>query len=234
MSSYKVVIPIFGNEQYADQCLGSMDVAPHHILIVDNSPTSFCKKYEDRGFQIVYAPENIGVSRAWNIGLKANCDWTFLVSIAACFPNGFSEVLAQMADANEYCFLTSMSWHCNAISKKLVYEIGHFDENFYQAYYEDTDYYYRMKLAGIDYKVISDIPAYALTIANSLNVGLYVNFKALGDYYKKKWGGNPGCETFTQPFNGHNPYRNEDIPKADLKYWIAENVAVLRARYEMD
>lgn len=234
MSSYKVLIPYYTHPHYLDQLMDSMDIDYSHIIIVDNSKDQDAKKYVEQGVKVVPCPDNMGVSRSWNIGLRANADWTFLVSIACCFPNGFSEVLAQMWQANEYCFLTTMAWHCNAISRKCVDLVGEFDENFYPAYYEDTDYYRRMNLAGVPYNGYTPIPAYAITIANSVSAevnNLNVNYQAQADYYKEKWGGYPGGEKWDIPFDGEG-YAPSGTHN-DLKYWKAETIPVLKERYRL-
>jgi hypothetical protein len=192
--------------------------------LVDNSPNSDAKEFEGKGATILYYPENIGVAKSWNTGLKAGCDWTFFVSVNVAFPNGFSEVLAELNKANDYYLLTDVAWHCNAISKKCVEKIGLFDENFYPAYYEDTDYYYRMRMANFDIgekQVVNSIPAETMRQANSLDGGLKLNFVQLAEYYKEKWGGFPGHETFTTPWGD---------PNNTLHHWTRQSMAVLKER----
>ncbi len=222
--TYKITIPFYANENLLDNLMSGMDIDWRHILIVDNSPGSLARKYEGKGAKILYHPENLGVAKSWNIGLKGLCDWTFFVSINATFPNGFSEVLAELNKANEWVMLTDLSWHCNAVSKKTVEKIGYFDENFYPAYFEDTDYYHRMCLAGIPCgkNGVISIPAETTRQANSLDGGLKVNFKALLGYYKEKWGGEPGSETFPTPWN-----------KGKLDYWVRENLNALKEKYKV-
>lgn len=224
--TYKIVMPVYGNKHLFENCIKKIDVDFRHLLIIDNSPESFVKEYnlEDRGATVFYYPENIGVAKAWNMGLKAGCDWTFLVSSAVAFPNGFSEVLAELNKATEYALLTDCAWHCNAISKKCVERVGYFDENFYPAYYEDTDYYRRMNLSGAEHnRPIAFIPAIGSRQSNSLDSGLPVHFQKLEDYYVKKWGGKPGEEKFDKPWN-----------KDGLSHWVGQTLSVLKERYKTE
>jgi GT2 family glycosyltransferase len=81
--------------------------------------------------------------------------------------------------------------------------VGEFDELFHPAYYEDNDYHYRMQLAGL----------VAVTYPPALffHWGSATQLEALGRpltdsanqhaNYVRKWGGNPGQETFKHPFN---------------------------------
>ena len=85
-------------------------------------------------------------------------------------------------------------------------QLGGFDEVFYPAYYEDNDLRYRLKLANN--------PIVTVKIENwkhdrSSTLGGFTerekrnhwgNFDALGLYYIQKWGGKPGEETYTEPF----------------------------------
>lgn len=221
--TYRIVVPIYTNEHLADNCLNSIDVDWSHLIIVDNSKDSFCKKYEGRGAKIYYYPENIGVARAWNLGLKADADWTFFVSIAVAFPNGFSEVLAELKNANDYLFCSDLAWHCNAISRKCVEAVGYFDENFYPAYYEDTDYVRRMQIVGIPVTVVRT-SAYSAVQANSTESdrGLPVHYLNLEKYYIEKWGGKPGHETFNMPFGDKG-----------IGHWVGQTIKTLKQRYEI-
>lgn len=224
--TFKVVIPYYTNIHLLRNCMAGMDINWNHILIVDNSATSEAQEFEGKGATIVYYPENIGVAKSWNMGLKAGCDWTFVIGIAAVFPNGFSEVLLDVCKGSDFAFITDLSYHCNAISKKLVDLIGYLDENFYPAYYEDADYDRRMSLSGVHEPNIT-IPGYSALMANSVtsDKGLPVHYLHLQEYYIQKWGGKPGEETFTHPFNDE---------ANDIKYWKGETLATLKERYELN
>lgn len=222
--TYKICIPFYANIHLLRNCLSGMDVDWRHLLIIDNSENSECKEFEGKGAEILYFPENIGVAKSWNIALRADCDWTFFVSCNAVFPNGFSEVLTELNKATEYAMLTTMAWHCNAISRKCVEQVGYFDENFYPAYFEDTDYYYRMRLAKIPIQIpVLNIPGYSSRQSNSLDKGLQVNFLELEKYYIEKWGGKPGEETYTLAWN-----------KDGIKHWLGQNLNWLKVKYKTE
>ncbi|CAM6006565.1 unnamed protein product [Sphagnum balticum] len=71
-------------------------------------------------------------------------------------------------------------------------------------YYSDVDAYRRLLLAGwecidtglpVEHKASSTINSDSrLRFLNSVTFPMY------GDYYRKKWGGTPGDETFNTPF----------------------------------
>lgn len=107
---------------------------------------------------------------------------------------------------------------CFAVNKKLFEAVGPFDEGFIPAYGEDADLIYRMGISGL-HSVTSraalvldaergtiqgmfecetdDIPA-----ASTFLVELRKKITQNDARYIRKWGGKPGQEKFTVPFNG--------------------------------
>ena len=95
---------------------------------------------------------------------------------------------------------------CFMLSKEAIEKVGHFDEQFFPAYFEDNDYHYRIKLAGL--KAVKTNQALYFhygsrtikeneEVRNKSNLGYTVN----REYYKRKWGGKPGKEKFVKPNN---------------------------------
>lgn len=94
---------------------------------------------------------------------------------------------------------------CFMIRPDTLTKIGSFDECFVPAYFEDNDYHYRIKL--LDYKAhaTTGAPYYHFgsqtqNSAEGTVVPSYV-FEKNRDYFKTKWGGLPGEETFKHPFD---------------------------------
>jgi len=95
------------------------------------------------------------------------------------------------------------------IDQETFETVGDFDENFDPIYFEDNDYTYRMKLAGIDYAGLTEAAYYhygsqthkelAREEGAAERAALYEKNHA---YFVRKWGGEPDQETFTKPFNG--------------------------------
>ena len=91
-----------------------------------------------------------------------------------------------------------------AINLRAIDRVGYFDQNFWPMYFDDTDWRYRAKLAGLS---SVRVPGAYLTHAGSkthtdvqpekFDEYFYPN-KA---YYENKWGGDGGSEQFTTPFN---------------------------------
>lgn len=221
--TYNVVVPIYLGGEKVINLFETFDVDLSHLIIVDNTPLMSCAKEDFDPATVLFYPENIGVARAWNIGLKAGVDWTFIVSQSMVFPGGFSNVLLEFDPTNEYCWFTEHGWHCAAISKKTVELIGLFDTNFYPAYFEDADYYRRMCLAGIQHGPPHKPPVATSSIGTSIGAGAKVNFTALDEYFREKWNGGPGDDQkdmFTLPF-GDKP----------LSYFPERSVKELQNKY---
>ena len=93
------------------------------------------------------------------------------------------------------------------IAQKTLDKVGYFDENFYPAYFEDNDYHYRIKLAGLKaYRTNQALYFHygSRTIKDNKYVKTNRNqtFLANQEFFKEKWGDVPGKEKYTTPFNG--------------------------------
>jgi hypothetical protein len=78
-------------------------------------------------------------------------------------------------------------------------------------YFTDNDYYRRIRLAGFE-TIETGLPVTHETSSTIRSDGVraYMNsvtFPLYERYYAMKWGGPPGQERFTQPFNGSLPAR---------------------------
>jgi GT2 family glycosyltransferase len=92
------------------------------------------------------------------------------------------------------------------INRECWDKVGEFDEVFAPAYYEDNDMHYRMNLAGI--KAVCYPPAmfyhYGSRTQNEAIGRPLTNSGNQFEQYVKKWGGGPGQEKFTHPYNAED------------------------------
>jgi hypothetical protein len=98
---------------------------------------------------------------------------------------------------------------CFMVRPTIKKRIGPFDENFAPAYFEDNDYHYRIKLAGL--RAFNDVSApyyhYGSQTQNATSnfpVVAPFDFDLNYSYYVSKWGGGPEHETFAHPYNDSN------------------------------
>lgn len=156
---------------------------------------------------------HIGVAAAWNRALAAGGDWTIISNDDVELHPGTIEALvrgAEETDAEYICpEFNAGAMFCVFLPKQsMLQRIGGFDEGFWPAYYEDNDYHRRMKLAGVkelrvagaSYEHMVSATMKSLSAAELMEH--HQQFDQNTARYTRKWGGPPGHEVFTAPFNG--------------------------------
>lgn len=103
-----------------------------------------------------------------------------------------------------------LHFSCFLLHPAVFDRLGYFDENFFPAYFEDNDFCYRAGLAKEERYGFSQAPFYhagSTTIKKmpgTQAARLQRYFQRNRVYYHKKWGGPPGEEVFTSPYNNLN------------------------------
>lgn len=221
---YLICIPVYRTSERTRKCINSIGDYDN-VLLIDNSGNMECKEFEHLGLEISYQEQNIGVPRAWNIGLRKNHEWTFIVSSSMFFPNGFKKIAEMLDGYPGDMFRTTHVWHCNAVNKRLVEKIGYFDENFYPGYFEDCDWDHRAGLAKINEYGNIPIDALCQVDGGASKDGCQINIDGVHQYFKEKWGGErtrEGWGEYTHPFN------DSSLP---LSYWEENSIEDLKKRY---
>lgn len=162
-----------------------------------------------------------GWSLGWpgvlNFGIARYPDapWWLFTNNDLRFEAGALEEIARQMDAATGPKVLSHRWAAFAMNAAVVERVGLFDEwSFWPLYFDDTDYAYRCHLSGIrvevgDFGVVEGDGTHAtsLTIhsdeelARANNRTWIINQAA----YVAKWGGRPGKETFTTPWDSGAP-----------------------------
>jgi hypothetical protein len=123
------------------------------------------------------------------------------------------------------CDKTQNGYSSLVIAPELIYEVGLLDENFFPAYYEDNDHRYRMKLAGIEWEYFplefNHVISATLKSSQVFQEKNKFTFSENLKYYVEKWGGSPGKEKYTTPFD-------MDLP---IDYWLYDPVRSQRQRW---
>ena len=153
----------------------------------------------------VFRPgRNLGVSAAWNHIITTQDEPLIMVCDDITFHADTIRVLVEAYNAHPEISFFSVYMQRRALLER----IGGYDEAFWPAYFEDNDYVYRMRLAGVLHMAVPDIGYNHVGSATlrSFNENEmrehHSRFNGLRDHYVRKWGGQPGCERFTVPFNG--------------------------------
>lgn len=210
-----LVVPVLSNFAGFAQLMNSVDTAVTPIVL-DNWNG------------------NRGVAASWNEGIRKGfgLDVVIISNDDVAFYPGTIKKIAQPIKEEEFDLLsvvaTDTGQHgfledakpdfcCFAINpERFVDQFGMFDENFKPAYFEDNDMYYRIKLAGgrsaLRLSARVDHGGSVTQFSANNEEGRVVSheqFRKNQSYYSAKWGGIPGSETFTHPFNmGHRDIKD--------------------------
>jgi GT2 family glycosyltransferase len=178
------------------------------IHVVDNGKQSLTFVSELTPSIHVYEQQhNLGVAASWNLlchEIFKSHSHALLLNDDIYLGYGTQRVL-DVIDKYPYSLVQShISWSVVLISKHMYDYIGEFDETFYPAYYEDSDYLYRMKLKGIRQDVDDTLNPDVIRISMTqekdpelVNESMRVN----RERYIAKWGNSPLLETFLTPYN---------------------------------
>ena len=204
MKSFQIGIATLNRKDLLEDALVKYqaDFPNIKVHVVDNGSQGIV------GPGAVYAqPSNLGVAASWNLLcreiFKEN-DYALIVNDDVYLGYGIDEVSAAIQASGNAGFIRSeMSWSIFLISKDLYVELGGFDELFYPAYYEDSDYIYRMRLAGIEQFITPTLNPLTHRINGTYDRNPELVNAAMSDNrerFIKKWGGLPLLERFKEPF----------------------------------
>jgi GT2 family glycosyltransferase len=160
-----LIVPVLNRYDLLDRMVSSIDYPVGHLLIIDNGASNVL---EDMGIDVpacvehttyLPMPANLGVAASWNLGIKSfpYDDRWFIASNDVRFEPGALQRLSE-ARTDEIS-LSSMfpHWQAFALGYEAVKRVGLFDEGFFPAYFEDTDYKRRAEQVGV--KVVHiDVP----------------------------------------------------------------------------
>jgi len=204
-----LIVPVMVNYQGFTELMHTVDV-PVHPIVIPNWQ------------------HNIGVSKGWNQGLRRaielGLEYVFIVNDDVTFSPG---AMQKMLDGlNEgYDLISAFGGDSDEPGvheivdegspdfaafvvnpRAFVEKFGFFDENFTPAYFEDNDMRYRIQVGGGRQGIVLNAKMYhGGSVTQHWNGGQVVTspmFESNRDYYRAKWGGTPGEEKYTAPFNG--------------------------------
>jgi GT2 family glycosyltransferase len=152
-----LIVPVLNRYDLLQRMLDSVDVPVGHLLVIDNGASEVEEAMElnipacvDRTTYLPM-PANLGVAASWNLGVKSfpYDDRWFIVSNDVVFEPGALRGLSEAR--SDQITLSSMfpHWQAFALGYEAVRAVGLFDEGFFPAYFEDTDYQRRAEQAGV-------------------------------------------------------------------------------------
>jgi GT2 family glycosyltransferase len=215
-----LVVPVLKRFDLFTRLMASVDTEVYPVIVPN---------YED----------NIGVSAAWNYGMKkaieAGCEYAVICNDDITFTPGSLDAMIDVLKNTEALLVSpnqngeknvvnlienGADFFCFAVKpKQLVEAVGWFDENIYPAYFEDNDMHYRMKLAGvvsyIDTRIVVNHLGSGTQNADPETPNVTASrFQAIKAYYIRKWGGEVEKEKFVRPW---------DKPSLNIKAWKGQD-----------
>ncbi|MFO7629209.1 MAG: hypothetical protein R6W06_06780 [Prochlorococcaceae cyanobacterium] len=217
------------------------------LLIVDNGGQLRASEHGRRiealagagVVEIHTPPHNLGVAGSWNLFARelgrciiANDDVTFGAEAIAAF--------AAAAARHPQAVILESDDPVGGFATFLLHRpaewlaLGGFDEAFNPAYFEDNDARRRLALQGLP-TVAVPLPGWqhnnSSTLANSSEAYQrqhWCLFKRNLLYYRLKWGGEPGAETYRQPFQTAGEIPAAALPQAAGD--LADRLTILEIR----
>ena len=160
-----LIVPVLNRYDLLDRMVGSIDYPIVHLLIIDNGASDVL---EDMAIDVpacvehttyLPMPANLGVAASWNLGIKSfpYAERWFIASNDVRFEPGALQRLSE-ARSDEITLSNMFPyWQAFALGYEAVRRVGLFDESFFPAYFEDTDYQHRAEKALV--KIVKlDVP----------------------------------------------------------------------------
>lgn len=177
------------------------------ILVLDNGNQDIPEL--TRKVKVFTPQNNLGVAGSWNflIWTAKNMGYSHVLVLNddVILQRSEGEIDALIQKESDLTFhrpKAFYNWSAYIISQEIFSKVGMFDIAFKRAFFEDNDYEYRMKLAGINIKYQDDLNAQVYknsqTIEKNPLLGGYLENREL---YIKKWGGIPNEETYKTAYN---------------------------------
>ena len=208
-----------------DNSMGKDPSVRETIQKIQNTKNKFIKEVV-----VVTNAMNVGFSGSVNQIIKQNIDCNYWCILSVDW-HPQPKQLAKLGKRLEQPFVgllcdkSQNGYSSLVISPELLYEAGYLDENFFPAYYEDNDHRYRMKLVDMQWEYLPLDYQHIVSATIKKDPAIFqknqYTFKENGRYYIEKWGGLPGQETYTSPFD-------MDLP---VDYWIYDPVRSQRQRW---
>ncbi len=174
------------------------------IRVLDNGNQNILKHER---VDVLSSDLNLGVAASWNELLNL----CFLDSDFAIVLNDDIKLLSDEKELLNFCLSTDKNkfyfynddnrFQSFLLTNSVFNKVGEFDTIYYPAYYEDDDYFARIKMNKIEYQSIQELRYLEIEVSGSIkkDPSLNKNFFTNRDIYIEKWGSkkNP----WSYPYN---------------------------------
>lgn len=234
-----LVCPVVSRFDLLERMLGTIDYPVSRLVIVDNSLS---------GYELPSHPENVedifyirpiyplGYPGGINIGVSQTPDapwWMWASNDMTWGPGDLKHIASLMDEVKVPRLVTGdrkddrlLRFTYGAFNAFCIEAVGLHDEwSFYPIYLDDDDYEYRCRQGGVEWVEFNGQMGHnrSSTIASDekMRAGNTLTFEENYRRYLAKWGGGPGGETFSTPWNKPVPlgYAPVDIAGRARRRW---------------
>jgi len=214
-------IPVLNRGDLLVRCIRSIDYPVGGICVINNGRDPGVVAALDqlqrtmKNLVVLEPGENLGCAASWNRVMREfpTAEYWLFAGNDIMFADGDLAKIDKFVQDHPHYATCPANWGHSlfAITQVGLDKIGWFDENFWPAYSEDQDHMYRVKLSGLSW---ADVPDTHATHGEPPSWGsqtvyadaeLFQLFKQYQEnnfvYYESKWGGRPGSEKYTHPYN---------------------------------
>ncbi|HSG62048.1 MAG TPA: glycosyltransferase [Pseudomonadales bacterium] len=170
-----LIVPTLNGHDRINDLFASIDYPVDHAVIINNDANRAVTASSNQvaRLSVINMPANLGVAASWNLGIKVTpfAQYWFVVNDDVTFPPNAMERFAWYAENyGTIAVADAVSpWCAFTLSEDVVNAVGLFDEAFYPAYFEDTDYARRAReYMGEDVIYNTDVK---VNHANSSTIG---------------------------------------------------------------
>ena len=208
-----LIVPILNideeTDRYAKEALETIKDTelPFELIIIDDGSTMTNDFMKEQADVFIQHKKNKGYGPSVNDGLGvARGDVLVILSGDIKMPHNWLEPLVKHLEENPSTGAVSpvlsegnkgiigCSW---AMRRDVFEKIGNFDERFKIGYYEDTDYYWRIKQAGFELRYLEEVAIWHYGGLVQHKIGERKNKEENFARFVEKWGFDPHKEPFT-------------------------------------
>ena len=148
-----MIVPTLNGAQRLSKLLASIDYPVEQLIIINNDARrwsvqmwvldAFLENQNIGDMDVIDLPSNLGVAASWNLGIKVApfSDYWCIVNDDVTFEPGSLAILA--ADSSSDHVTVSdcpQLFSAFCVGERVVERVGLFDEAYYPAYFEDTEF----------------------------------------------------------------------------------------------
>jgi len=149
-----LAVPTLTRHDLLARMLASVQEPVGRLLIIDNSGGGV--EVPDGPWErvtVLPLPSNLGVAASWNLAIRLAYrePWLMVCSDDVVFPSGSLSRFAEMSSEDGLVLSSAWPhWCAFTIGMGVVSKVGLFDEGYFPAYFEDTEYERRLERAGLE------------------------------------------------------------------------------------